>query len=363
MSARASSRTHRVTANTVQRSIALMNQQSQDVLCPRGLVTRFGKRYPGIWAKIDALRAERSETSILWPDYCFLPYTLARDLVLAEHGLASGGMPADRSLITDVFVVMFLSAWRVTQGIYRFDPTLYDALRGTPIEGELPVDLLHRLPEWCVYLELSSFEIEGRSAQGVFAQVTAESDGNSTLRLLFPLEAGPLSYAVVLHGTLAEALQHTNEQTAKWKLPVHSEHDEANSTAIGHVISLLLYICSEAADIGDGAARPSMPAPTRTRKGLRYFPPDQSTTWDVGVRLGAALRSAYRDADGDGAGDERGRPRPHIRRAHWHTFLSGPRLNPKRSLRWLPPIPVNLDSPEQLPATIRPVLMAGVDAR
>ncbi|MCK4165546.1 hypothetical protein HFK89_24705 [Ralstonia pseudosolanacearum] len=265
--------------------------------------------------------------------------------------------------MSDTFLLTCLAAWRVTQGIYRFDSTLYDALRGTPIEGELPVDLLHRLPEWCVYLELFSFEIEGRSAQGVFAQVTAESDGNSTLRLLFPLEAGPLSYAVVLRGTLAEALQHTNEQTAKWKLPIHSEHDDANIAAIAHVISLLLYICSEAADIGDGAARPSMPAPTRTRKGLRYFPPDQSTTWDVGVRLGAALRNAYRDADGDGVGDERGRPRPHIRRAHWHTFLSGPRLSPKRTLRWLPPIPVNLDSPEQLPATIRPVLMAGVDAR
>jgi hypothetical protein len=59
------------------------------------------------------------------------------------------------------------------------------------------------------------------------------------------------------------------------------------------IISLLLYLCSEAGQIGDGLRRPANPQPKRTRQGWRHFPADRPTTWEVGVRTGAALRRAY----------------------------------------------------------------------
>ncbi|GAP39068.1 hypothetical protein ISF6_0933 [Piscinibacter sakaiensis] len=97
------------------------------------------------------------------------------------------------------------------------------------------------------------------------------------------------------------------------------------------------------------------------------FPADWPSTWDVGVRLGAALRQAYQAAEtgGGGAGGTHAGPRAHVRRAHWHTILSGPRLRDDGSaipsgerradLRWMPPIPVNVQDLEQLPATVRRV--------
>ena len=50
-------------------------------------------------------------------------------------------------------------------------------------------------------------------------------------------------------------------------------------------------------------------------------------------------------------------PRPHVRRAHWHGFWSGPRESDARklSLKWLPPIQDNLDLGDDLPAVVRPV--------
>ena len=45
-----------------------------------------------------------------------------------------------------------LAAWRVTQGIYRFDPTTFDALWETPVTGDIPTEVLFHLPEWCVYI-------------------------------------------------------------------------------------------------------------------------------------------------------------------------------------------------------------------
>lgn len=75
------------------------------------------------------------------------------------------------------------------------------------------------------------------------------------------------------------------------------------------------------------------------------------------MRLGAALRCAYRveqthqPCDGTLPG-----PKPHIRRTHWHGFWSGSMEGQQRfGLRWLPPIAVNVDSTDALPASVRRV--------
>ena len=81
--------------------------------------------------------------------------------------------------------------------------------------------------------------------------------------------------------------------------------------------------------------------------------------------MGAALRAAYHAAETGqhlGGGSS---VRVHIRRAHWHGFRSGKKLaddgtpipTEKRpfSLKWLPPIAVNLHDIGNLPATIKKV--------
>jgi hypothetical protein len=94
-------------------------------------------------ARLVQLRARRRALGG-WPAWCFRPMdavsSQARRLRLAttnsSHHLAA------------------LAAWRATQGIYRFDDTLLDELWHTPIHGELPTDLLYRMPEWCMYIEI-----------------------------------------------------------------------------------------------------------------------------------------------------------------------------------------------------------------
>ena len=52
-------------------------------------------------------------------------------------------------------------------------------------------------------------------------------------------------------------------------------------------------------------------------------------------------------------------PRPHIRRAHWHSYWVGQKSQPEaRSvvLKWLPPIPVNVLDTEDLTPTARDVV-------
>ncbi len=123
---------------------------------------------------------------------------------------------------------------------------------------------------------------------------------------------------------------------------------------IAPLLSLLLYLCSEAADYGKGP-RPQNPHPVKTAKGPRLFPSQRPRVWEVGARLGAALRRAYAEASekADAAAD-RAHPRPHIRRAHWHAYRVGPGRQEVR-LHWLPPIPVNVEDFSDLPTVVRPV--------
>ena len=186
---------------------------------------------------------------------------------------------------------------------------------------------------------------------------------------------GPSLVPVPVHlgaWSLSEAIDRVMDVTyrtaAARGMPVPPDRKATSSTlraVVEPVVSLLLYLCSQASDVAGKHGTPGNPEPVRTRRdGWKLFPVPGPRTWDVGVRLGAALRRAYQaEQTGADSGTHAG-PRPHIRRAHWHTVLSGPRLRDghpvpsaqrQAELRWMPPIAVNLEDAADLPATIRKV--------
>ena len=109
------------------------------------------------------------------------------------------------------------------------------------------------------------------------------------------------------------------------------EHHRARAVRLKDVVyrTDTLYLCSQAAEIRDGGGGkrvPAPPQPVKTKKGMRLFPPDRPMPWEVGYRLGAALRKAWsaQEAASDTPGTHAS-PRPHIRRAHWHSYWVGSR--------------------------------------
>ena len=309
------------------------------------------------------MRADRGRGVPDWPSWCYLPLAAAYAIVSADAGVERLGL--DR--VGDVARLGALATWRVTQGIYRIDPALYVALIATPVDGELPCDVLYHLPEWCVYVEASSeFTFAGLPLLGFFAHLEWDSNtGRAELRLL--LDCDGALVPVTLHlgaWSLPEAIARWQREAerqaamAAVALPA-ARPTEPLRKAIAPMISLLLYLCSTAAEIGDGGRRPENPTPTRTKRGWRMFPAPKPTTWDVGMRIGAALRAAYQREQVGRAGAPTGRQvRPHVRRAHWHTYVIGPRADvtaQRRELRWLPPIAINVDDPDGLPAVVRRV--------
>jgi hypothetical protein len=338
----------------------------------REIVETVSRAYPKAWQQVDRLREARGKGLPSWPEWCFLPTRYV-------HTIATGGtgrcLPYAHSHYSSMLGA--LGSWRVSQGIYRFDRTLYDALIHTPLDRDLPHEPLFRLPEWCPYIETPDliWPISGeeRPIHGAWAYLDWDERIGSTdceLRLVLdaartPREAldpmyGCIPIPLIGRGTIADSLDRVLafgiEQARARGLEPPLQLKDATFVAriLWPIVSLLLYICTESAEIGDGRRLLLNPRPTRTRHGLRFFPPDRPTTWDVGVRIGAALRRANQDVTGKDSVPTGRRLRGHVRIFHWHTFLVGPQ-RAERRVKWLPVIPVNLKNPDLLPATIRRV--------
>ena len=313
-----------------------------------------------------------------WPDVIFFPrFMIERcvpDLIGNEFNTFSRCLEDDPDSAFGFSQMLetgiMFSTWRMTQGIYRFDETLYSELIQTKISGEIPADVLLRLPEWCVYVETPGMKTSADgNIYGAWARIDLTSDGEMILAIMPDSDAQNTTvlstqYFLVSQGSIEQSILATLD---KWFSNLKEDEKQkviANAACWAYpIINLLLYLCSGA----DYAERslPCNPLPKKTKQGPRIFAANKPTSWDVGVRMGAALRAAYaaqarEQAEGDGTRSVR----PHIRRAHWHGFRSGPRFAPNGDpipvenrpfdLRWLPPIPINVGD-DELPSVVRPV--------
>ena len=331
---------------------------------PRAHLERMGGKYPGVWKTFDQMRGSRGEPAIgQWPDWCYMPLNAAMTYAVNQ---------GDRSASPDAAALGALAAWRLTQGIYRFDQTVYEYVIETPLSGEIPHQVLQQMPEWCLYVETPDGNYIGMKMLGFFAHLDFDiNDGRAELRLVIDGEDGSLLPVMIHLGpwSLEEAVRKAHAvMIDRMKMSgVFGNYPEAlitgleahTQSSLAPLISLLLYICSQSGEVGDGARRPSNPSPKRTKKGMRLFSAERVTEWGVGVRMGSALRRTIGTETSEqkpqGGGGHAG-PRPHIRRAHWHGYWMGPRDKDRRfDLRWQPPIIVGVTDPEALPAVIRKV--------
>ncbi|HGW5371068.1 TPA: hypothetical protein ACNIJL_000016 [Pseudomonas aeruginosa] len=149
------------------------------------------------------------------------------------------------------------------------------------------------------------------------------------------------------------------QQSARGAGKEYKEWPDAVRAVMDHVVSamlsLLLYLCSEQPDISDW--EPEQPQFKYLGKKRRWLASKDIREWDVGLRLGAAVQSARKRSDATKRSTGNGTPvRPHVRRTHWNLYWVGKRGEQTISLRWLPPIPVNVADAEKLPAVLHPVM-------
>ena len=345
---------------------------------PLALQREYSDRYPKFWKAAGLLRAAKGQKEVGdWPEWCYLPMAGAGAIVCPKGRLAPRQVP-------EVATLAALIPWRATKGIYAFDADIMRELWGMPLEGELPIRPLFRLPEWCCYVEVpDGFEPPDpyRGLRGFFVHLEWCVNGRHP-ELRFVLDYGNRSAATFVNltgPTLAACLRSSIEESmgnqgippevAGQVMPdeFFGRMVAGLAGSIAPLVSVTLYLCAVNAEIvpADGSdRRPANPQPARGKKHRgRILGAQDPTRWNVAWRIGAALRRASVGAERPsppGAAGDRKRPRPHVRRAHWKAYWTGPRDDPEKRkvvLRWLPPTGVNVKDAAggDLPAVWRPV--------
>ena len=300
--------------------------------------------YPRAASMVDDFRARRGNDLPRWPDWCFLPMAAWYAIVAHEHRAEIVPL----SLASNISRLAAIGTWRYSQGIYRVDPDLMAGLAESRLPGDLPAEVLHRLPEWCIYVETPGMSWAGTALHGFWAHLEWDANsGRSELRLLLDLDDRLLGLPLHLGSwTLLEAVERYARNAADVaaeqgiKFTVRGEDMDAIVGAVRPLLSILLYLCSDEPEIDDlrqPGSSPARPRPKKTKKGWRLFPPDRPRTWTVGAGIGALLRESALP------GDPTGRTvRPHLRRGHWHGYWTGARDSAERRFRyrWLAPIVV-----------------------
>jgi hypothetical protein len=189
-------------------------------------------------------------------------------------------------------------------------------------------------PEWCIYVETPGQYYSNDILHGFWVHLEYDvNNGRTELRLL--LDCENMLCGMPLHigdWTLCEALQRA-AQTAGIANMVDISADVEQLTPL---ISILLYICSDAPEIDNNrepGTSPSRPTPTKTQKGWRLFPPDCPKIWTVGAQTGELLRQSIMS-------DDTGRSvRMHLRRGHWHGYWTGSKKGKQKfSYKWISPL-------------------------
>lgn len=300
-----------------------------------------GKDFPSLWHKVETLWLVNKEGFFFeggerWPEWCFVPSVeIASTLVKDRPEL-----DVSDSLATFTALASALAAWRYSQSIYTFHPALKKELLETPPKGDIPVDVLLQQPEWSVFIECDGVCFSGKPILGFFAELQIDvlatksiSDFEPVLNVLvlfkdesIQLIPIPLRKGVSFDEACACVPNYTNMVQGGF----------INSTDLHSLLSLLLYVCSDGVEY-KGEERPFLPRGKQTRRdGLRLFPAAKVRTWRLGHKIGAQL-----ERDKSNFALWGGKVRPHIRRAHWHTFLAGKRDGEREiRVKWLPPTPV-----------------------
>lgn len=206
-------------------------------------LSEVGRDYPKFQDQYTLFRQDR-EALGGWPEYVYCP-------LAGAYAVVSGG--GNRRVAPekapDIARVGALAAWRPTKQIYRFDPTLYDALWHSPLAGALPCELLRRMPAWCVYIEGGEAALQ-HGLHGFFAHLEYDPNhAREELRLLLdfdhellpiPLHLGPWDLTTALDEMAREARRNAVAVGA----PAPGRMGQF-ADSISPLVSVLLYLCVE----------------------------------------------------------------------------------------------------------------------
>ena len=247
----------------------------------------------------------------------------------------------------------WLSRWASCKHVYRIDAEVARELRAQPLDGAIPAQVLLRLPYPIVYVEPGAdcYGVGDPAPASLGFLAYVDDTGEEpflSLVAVFPDGRRRASYLPLDADRTLGDLADLTVRLARDVLGADVDPDEAASESrlLAQMANLLLYVITEEEDAEVAYAPPT---------GGRGQRPGRSTNPEtvhaLGVRIGRAIGEARRRSGGDGgAGPSARTVAPHVRRAHWAHYWTGPRkgrtdgrYGDELVVRWIPPVAVNAD--------------------
>lgn len=339
---------------------------------PQKLLSYTAQQFPGIFRELDEARAASG-----------LP-------VLASAYVSNtlGGkykVPTAKAQEEIVPRVHALAAWAKNKSIYDFDANIAEELIDSfDSAADLPVEAFDGMPYDGVYISVRNTPIAFFATKD--REFTPTRDAVPSIKFYIPAQQRSLHLTLrratlercmradytelmralddpeVVDALLLSYPHLDKEQYMRQTEETYKKEYEANKIVLEHCLSLLLYLCSQNAEIEYISPAPEEAAAKKEKTEATSQPIKKvkSRTAQVGYRIGQAIRyhkqeeARERKKSGSTHTATRTKVAAHVRRGHYHHFWQGSRKDGTRKLilKWVAPIFVNAGNADNMLPTI-----------
>ena len=312
-----------------------MNNKKDLIYWPVRLTGEMSKRFPDYQA---TFRDELKKTNLLASRRIDESSEFAKNYVMAHSGI-----------VVSYLTLHATTMWNLEKIIIDVDETLLNEL--TPIGGLLS-DPFFYIPYRCPYIAMP--HAMQKELDGFFVFLDDMPRIGKVLRFCLIFSNAVVSEYYVGLEKSKPVSKVIDPRRDDIKPPPETKILGGMTTAeaddvfkdIETLLSLIMYLCAESPDIREREV-----VSGKARKTKKVYGP---TILDAGFRIGAKIREYEKASYTEDPQKLGGHVAPHMRRAHWHSFWTGPRDGERHLIvKWLPPIPVGVDDKKEIIPTIR----------
>lgn len=319
------------------------------------------RREAGIAFKDDFNVDEALKDSALW--WMYKVRTRSKALELCNKHRKSDDLHLYKdeyvfSCTDDIDTVAVVLKWEANKQVFKFDKDFLDMLIDTD-DLYATEDAFKYLPFGVFYIDVSDnrYICNEINAEGFFVTVRLEDDNYWSIHTCRLDEKYQFSNVYSLYNSTSDVkiTSDTGREVPIYDFTASVEKHKSTRKENIHlfqvlVMQVLTYLASAKPDILENAETKQT---YRKPVGIPKNKYSEIRKWDVGIRIGSAVRTVKsKQSATNGATGLGGKKRPHIRKAHWHYYWFGPKdgHRVKRPI-WLTEISVNIDGTD-LPVVI-----------
>ena len=346
-----------------------MSNGKTDVYTPLYLLKRTNALFPNAWKQMENFHNENgTEWLPKWPNWCYAP--MAAAIAVATSGSIVTNIEEIMPAMSAAQTIAALAPWRLSKEVFVIDPDMELLLYKQVDDLDIHSEILLHLPYPCFYVQTSALFFGISKIDGFFVHLEFDvNDGHRELRLLFVYEdKSVMGFPIYLDvqdvrssviQTLKQVHQNiTSDSPMRQDVLIKADDLTSLEALLKESLQIVLYLCAENSEIKKNPEQDMFMRRSSIIVRDRYA---EIRKWDVGVRIGSAIRR-YKQA---GLGSEKqnlpksasikSSPRPHLRRGHWHNYWTGP-MNGERKLvlKWTAPTFIGV-SEEETPVVIHHV--------